>query len=118
MRWLVLAALVPLGCGSRATSDWVARLDDPDVVTRRQAVRELAARTGEAAAVVPALVKALGDASGYVRKDAAAALGKFGPRAREAVPALTGALADAEPSVRQAAAAALRKIDPGSALGP
>ena len=39
-------ALALAGC-SPSTDDWVGRLKDAEVVKRRQAVRELAARTAE-----------------------------------------------------------------------
>jgi HEAT repeat protein len=116
MRRLVVMALTLLaaGCGWHSTDHWRQQLKDADVVKRRQAVRELAARPAEAERVVPALVEALGDDNGYVRHDAAAALGNFGPEAKTAVPALVAALADRERSVRTAAGAALRKIDPAA----
>ncbi len=116
MRRLALLCLVlAAGCGPRSTDDWLARLKDPDVVKRREAVRELAAREGEAERVVPALTEALADENGYVRRDAAVALGKFGPEARPAVPALSAALKDRDANVRRAAAASLKKIDPQAA---
>src|SRR5438105_956808 len=99
------------GCGSPSTDDWLAQLKDPEVVKRRQAVRELGAKSAEAQRVVPALAEVLRDENGHVRHDAAMVLGKFGPDALEAVPALTLALKDNEKNVRTAAAAALKKID-------
>jgi HEAT repeat protein len=106
-----MTALVLLaGCGARSTDDWLQQLKDPDVVKRRQAIRELGGRTEEAGRVVPALVEALHDGSEYVRRDAAATLGKFGPDAVAAVPALKGALKDNDQIVRKAAEAAIRKI--------
>jgi HEAT repeat protein len=116
-RLLILILALPLaGCGPRSTSDWLVRLKDPDVVKRRQAIRELGSKTGEAERVVPALVEALRDENGYVRHDAATTLGKFGEDAREAIPTLLAALKDADPSVRRAAAAALKHIDPQGAV--
>jgi HEAT repeat protein len=117
MRRLFVTGLVLLaaGCGSLSTDDWLQRLKNPDVVKRRQAIRELGSRTAEAPKIVPALSQALRDESGYVRHDAAVSLGKFGAEAREAVPALVSALKDKEQNVRKAAGAALRKIDPPAA---
>jgi HEAT repeat protein len=113
MRWLLLMSLVLLaGCASPSTEEWLGQLKDPDVVKRRQAVRELAPRAAEARRVVPALAEALRDESGYVRRDAAVALGKFHTEAREAIPALVAALKDKEQVVRAAARASLKKIDP------
>jgi HEAT repeat protein len=108
-------ALLAAGCGWHSTDHWLQQLKDPDVVKRRQAVRELAARTAEVGRVVPALAEALGDENGYVRHDAATALGQLGPDARAAVPALVAALGDRDRGVRRAAATALPKIDPEAA---
>ncbi|MDB5310560.1 MAG: repeat-containing protein [Gemmataceae bacterium] len=117
MRFGVVAVVLLLAAGCRApsTEDWLRQLKDSDVVKRREAIRELGARPGEAGSVVPALTEALGDESSYVRHDAATTLGKFGPDAKEAVPALTTALKDKDHSVRVAAGAALKRIDPQAA---
>jgi HEAT repeat protein len=117
MRRLLLASLALLvvaGCGSRSTDYWLQQLKDPDVVKRRQAVRELGTRTSEAGRVVPALAEALRDESQYVRHDSATTLAKFGPEAESAVPALRVALKDKDNNVRRAAEAALKKIGPGA----
>ena len=105
------------GCG-RSTDDWMRQLKDPEVVKRREAIRELAS-TADAARVVPALIEALGDENHYVRRDAAIALGKYGHESRDAVPALLAARKDKERSVRKAAEDALKRIDPAAAAkGP
>jgi HEAT repeat protein len=112
-RFLVTAlALLAVGCGARSTEHWLRQLKDPDVVKRRQAIRELGERTSEAAGVVPALAESLRDDSEYVRHDAATALGKFGPEAGGAVAALRAALKDRDPNVRRAAESALKKVAP------
>jgi HEAT repeat protein len=113
MRRLLLLSLtlLPTGCASPSTEEWLGRLKDPDVMKRRQAIRELGPRAAEARRVVPALVEALRDESSYVRRDAALALGKFEAQAREAVPGLVAALKDKEKAVREAARASLKKID-------
>jgi HEAT repeat protein len=115
LRWLMatLAVLVG-GCGWRSTDDWLRQLKDPDVMKRREAVRELGSLTSEASRVTPALSEALRDESPYVRRDAAVALGKLGPEAEAAAPALTAALKDRDRAVRGAADAALKKIAPGA----
>src|SRR5712692_9628179 len=115
----ILMGLVLLlgGCGAPSTDDFLRQLQDAEVVKRRQAIRELGARTSEAERIVPALTEALRDENKYVRHDAAMALGKFGPEARTAVPALMTALKDKGHGVRTAAGAALKKIDPAAAKG-
>jgi HEAT repeat protein len=102
------------GCAP-STDDWVRQLKDPEVVKRREAVRELASRTAEAPRLVPTLTEALRDSSPYVRHDAALALGKLGAEAQSAVSALTAALKDSDRNVRTAAGKALKKIDPQAA---
>ena len=111
-RLIMIVLLSLAGCGSPSTDDWLVQLKNADVVKRRQALRELAARPAEADRIVPALCDALRDENTYVRHDAASVLAKFGPDAREAVPALTLALQDSDHSVRKAAGSALKKIDP------
>jgi HEAT repeat protein len=114
MRRLVVMslALLVVGCGSRSTDHWLQQLKDPDVVKRRQAIRELGSRAGEAPRVVPALAESLRDEDEYVRHDSATTLSKFGAEAGPAVLALKAALKDKVPSVRKAAATALNKIAP------
>jgi HEAT repeat protein len=113
MRRLILMGVVlsMAGCAP-STDDWVRQLKDPEVVKRREAVRELGMRTAEAQRIIPPLTEALGDGSPYVRHDAALALGKLGAEARAAVSGLTAALKDRDRSVRLAAGKALKKIDP------
>jgi HEAT repeat protein len=104
--------LTAAGCQSPSTEDWLGQLHDPDVVKRRQAIRELAATGAEPERVVPALIQALRDENAYVRRDAAVAIANFGAEAREAMPALTLALNDQTRNVRVAAMSALKKIGP------
>ena len=104
-------ALLGVGCG-QSTDEWLQQLKNPEVVKRRQAIRELGSRTEDAERVVAALTEALQDGSGYVRHDAATTLGKFGPVAKPAAPHLTKLLKDKELGVRKAAEAALQKIAP------
>jgi HEAT repeat protein len=108
---IVLGFLLFLAGCAASTDDWLGQLKDPEVVKRREAVRELAAQASEAPRVVPALTEALRDTSPYVRHDAALALAKFSAEARAAVPALTTALKDQDRSVRVAAGKSLKKID-------
>jgi HEAT repeat protein len=114
MRHLLTLSLLLLiaGCGGpQSTEDWLQQLKDPDVVKRREAIRELGARLIEDGRIAPALVEALHDENGYVRRDAAITLAKLGPAAKNIVPALVAALKDKERGVRKAAAQALKKID-------
>ena len=104
-------ALLAAGCG-RSTDDWLHQLRDPEVVKRRQAIRELGSRSGEVERIVVALTETLRDESSYVRHDAAITLAKFGVAAKPAAPTLSQLLEDRELSVRKAAQAALQKIDP------
>jgi HEAT repeat protein len=108
--------VVAAGCGgSKSVDDWLKQLNDPEVVLRRQACRQLADMAVEAPRTAGALAQALRDENWYVRRDAAVALGKLGPPAGAAVPVLVASLSDKERSVRTAAAAALKKIDPAAA---
>jgi HEAT repeat protein len=113
MRLLLVTslALLAVGCG-RSTDEWLQQLKNPDVVKRRQAIRELGSRSGDDERVVAALAESLQDESGYVRHDAATTLGKFGPAAKPAASNLTKLLKDKQLSVRKAAEAALQKIAP------
>jgi HEAT repeat protein len=108
--------LLLAGCGGpQSTHGWLRQLEEPDVVKRRQAIRELGTRMADAEWVIPALAEALHDESAYVRHDAAITLGKLGPAARLAVPALVASLRDKDRGVRKAAAQALKKIGPRAA---
>src|SRR5262249_8419054 len=111
----MLFLALTLGCGGRSTDDWLRQMKDADVVKRREAIRELGARSKDGGRVVPALTEALKDENSYVRHDAAVTLGKFGASARACVPTLIEALHDTEPSVRAAAGVSLKKIDPEAA---
>ena len=112
---IISLALLAVGC-SRSTDEWLQQLKNPEVVKRRQAIRELGSRTGDSERVVAALTEALQDESGYVRHDAATTLGKFGPVAKPAAPSLTKLLKDKELGVRKAAEVALQKIAPEANL--
>jgi HEAT repeat protein len=112
---MLIVLFFAAGCGKRSTDDWARQLKDPDVVKRRQAIRELSAKTSDSAKVVPALTEALKDENGYVRHDAAIALGKFAREAKSSVPALIQAMSDSEANVRIAAKTSLKKIDPDAA---
>ncbi len=112
---MILAfALLIAGCGPRSTDHWLQRLKDPDVVRRREAIRELGERPADASRVVPALTEALRDDNEFVRHDAATTLAKFGPDAEPAVPGLQAALKDRDRNVRRAAETTLKKVAPSA----
>jgi HEAT repeat protein len=106
-------AVVALGdtrsAGNDAIPELVEGLEDMDDAVRQEAARALG-KIG-AAAAVPSLVVALGDApDDRVRVSAAEALGRIGPRAAVAIPALIAALKHSDEAVRDAAASALLMI--------
>ncbi len=117
MKRLIMLTFVVLvaGCSQKTSDDWLKQLKDPDVLLRREAIRELGDCSGETERVVPALTEMLHDKNPYVRHDAALTLGKFGPEARAAVPAIKILLKDKDQSVRHGIVAALRKISPTDA---
>jgi HEAT repeat protein len=110
--FVLLIALLALGCGKESTADLIEKLKSPEALTRLKAVRTLPERSGDAAQIVPALIEALKDEDEDVRRGAAFGLGSFGEQARQAIPALQAALRDRDSSVRKAAAVALSYIDP------
>ena len=114
MRSLLAALALALGgCGaSKSTGEWIELSKSKDSADRTRAIRELAERTADADAVVPALTAALSDVDAFVRRDAARVLGQFGPNAAMAVPALQTAARDKNQNVRQTALEALRQIAP------
>ncbi|MGE3806613.1 MAG: HEAT repeat domain-containing protein [Gemmataceae bacterium] len=90
-----------------------ASLEDPDVRVRRSALDVLETLGPAAAAVAPAVVRALDDEDCFVRWAAARTLGKLGPEvANQAVPALVGMLADPDADLRLAALHALEQFGP------
>jgi HEAT repeat protein len=104
------------GCGAgKSTEMWVAQMQSEDASMRLEAVRALAQRKSEAAAVAPVLAKSLGDEDASVRRAAAQALGDMGSQARAALPGLRPLLKDRNAGVRQVAALALKRIAPEEA---
>lgn len=110
----VCAGLLSAGCGGKPTADWVGQLKSKEPAQRLHAIKALETKRSEAAAVVPALARVLGDEDAFVRRDAAKALGHFGPEARPAVSALRLLLRDRNAGVRKAATGALATIDPAA----
>jgi HEAT repeat protein len=119
MRFLAMlvAALAAAGCGGTPTTTvhgrpagyWLERLQSADAAGRRQAVKVLSGAAADPA-VLPALMRALGDEDAAVRAETVLALLKLGPGARDAVPALQQCSQDADPVVRDYAQKALAHI--------
>ncbi len=110
---LLLCLPVCCGCGKQKSTDQLIQdLNSSQEKDRIFAVRLLQLREGEAAKVVPALVKALKGHETDVRISAAIGLGYFGGEAKEAIPALQEAEKDRDRRVREAAGVALSRIDP------
>lgn len=92
------------------TPEWIAQLQDPDPIIRREAALWLNELAPPAPDVLDALMAALQDDYVGVRQQAAHGLGKFGPRGREAIPLLLETLNDDDEAVRFNAAGSLRAI--------
>ena len=113
---LMVCLLTCTGCGkTKPTDDLIADLDSTQEKDRIIAVRTLPQRKGDAAKIVPALIKSLKDKQGDVRRSAAIGLGYFGEQAAEAIPALQAAQKDRDARVREAAGVAISRIDPNIA---
>jgi HEAT repeat protein len=121
-RWLGLAVLLALGCGSgssvplrdegKPVGELRAMLADADPEVQARGAFGLSRHGPAAAEAVPELIAKLKGSTPLVRSNAALALGAVGPGAKAAVPALTEALADPEWTVRRQAALALGAIGP------
>jgi len=110
---LLLCLLACGGCGKKkSTDELIGDLKGANGRDRIIAARTLPHRKGDAAQVVPALIKALRDKDGHVRRSAALGLGQFGEQAKDAIPALQKAQHDGDVRVREAATKALSRIDP------
>jgi HEAT repeat protein len=109
---LLLCLLAFVGCGKKkSTDDLIKDLKSGNEKEKINAVRTLPAK-GEAAKVVPALIKSLTDRDGHIRRSAAIKLGEYGAEAKDAVPELEKRLNDGDARVREAAGLALTRIDP------
>ena len=104
-------SLLPTGCSDPVTN-LITQVNDPDVTTRRAAVKALADVTGERA--VNALANACDDPDATVRRFSLDSLAAHGPDATAQMPAILTALDDPNLAVRIAAALAVRSIDPTS----
>lgn len=114
---LLLCLLACGGCSKKKSTDELIS----DLKTGIERDRVSAVRTlprGDAAKVVPALIKALRDRSQEVRRSAAIKLGGFREQAKDAIPALQKAQHDGDARVREAATKALTRIDPAQFPAP
>jgi hypothetical protein len=110
---LLLCMLACGGCSKeKSTEELLGDLKSGDERDRIIAGRTLPHRKGDAAQVVPALIKALRDPQNDLRLSAAIGLGEFGEQAKDAIPALQKAQHDRHPAVRAAATKTLSRIDP------
>jgi HEAT repeat protein len=92
-----------------------ARVRDPNVQVRLEAINVLETLETSALPAVPALVQALYDPNLFVRWAAARTLGKMGPvESNLVVPGLAHLLFDSDLDVRLAAAVALERIGPAA----
>jgi HEAT repeat protein len=92
-----------------------ARVADPNVRVRLEAIDVLETMESTAAPAVPALARALGDPDLFVRWAAARTLGKMGPvEPALVVPPMARLLFDPDLNVRLAAALALDRIGPAA----
>jgi HEAT repeat protein len=108
---LLLGTLVIAGCSSAAsTDDLIGDLSSTDEEDRKNAVRLLADRKGDASKVVPALTQSLKDEHADIRRSAAIGLGYFGKEAALAMPELEALKEDPDARVREAAGVALSRI--------
>lgn len=99
-----------------AADDLAAWLHDERQPVRREAAIVLRRLGPLAAAVVPALTKALGSDDAFIRSRAAWCLGSAGSAGRPALARLAEAVTDDDEDVRRGAANALARIDPAAAF--
>ncbi|HTU89290.1 MAG TPA: HEAT repeat domain-containing protein [Gemmataceae bacterium] len=110
---LLFCLLACGGCSKKkSTDELITDLKTGKERERIIAVRSLPRGQGDAAKVVPALIKALKDGASDIRRSAAIKLGGFGEQAKDAIPALQKAQHDGDARVREAATKALSRIDP------
>jgi HEAT repeat protein len=111
---LLLCLLLIAGCGKakKSTDELIVDLGSGKAPDRIAAARFLPARKGDAAKIVPAMIKSLEDKETDVRLSAAVGLGYFGDEAKAAIPQLQVTLKDRDARVRRAAGNALTRIDP------
>ncbi|MBS0264998.1 MAG: HEAT repeat domain-containing protein [Planctomycetes bacterium] len=114
-RTLCIMVMLAIICGSGChhepqTSQLLEDLNSAKSADRLKAVRWLQNRPGDAADVVPALVRSLNDSETDIRLSAAIGLGYFGSDADSALPELEKRLADKDVRVRRAAEVAISRI--------
>src|SRR5207302_9164163 len=100
----------------RMVAGYIGALKDPEKEVRLAAVQALSTARFQAAAVVPALTKCLGDDSPVVREWAARILGLFGAAAEPALSELARLADDKVEAVRSTAKQAVARIEAGRVL--
>jgi HEAT repeat protein len=102
---------------NQAIARYIADLKSQDTNARLRATKGLADYKEHSKPAIPALIKALDDASPSLREQAVVALGSIGPDAEAAVPKLIALVKDKNQSVglRLSAAKALGEVGPESA---
>ncbi len=100
----------PLLAHDKPLSHWLTALHDPDWRVRKKAVLALAPAATADAAVVPALIQAMGDRQKEVRVAAILSLLNIGRPAKEAIRSLEELQNDEDPAVRSYATKALERI--------
>ena len=109
---IFIVVLFFAGCSKgKSTDGLIGDLSSEEDADRIKAVRWLQHRKGDAAKVVPALIKSLKDREVDVRWSAAIGLGYFGAEAKSAIPDLEIAKNDKDRRVRDAATVAISRIE-------
>ena len=112
--WVLVVALVLVGCGKKEKSysvqSMMTDLKDTNSGVRYTAAEVLGNYGPEAKDAVPLLIGALKDEDKYVRMRAAYSLAEMGPEAETAIPALKEASRDKEKLVREAAVYAVKQL--------
>lgn len=110
-RGIVLVMLLVAGCRmGKSTEELIGDLSSDEEIDRVKAVRLLPRHKGDAAEVVPALIRSLKDPHADIRWSAAIGLGYFGAAATTALPALKAAKDDKDARVREGVRVAIARI--------
>ncbi len=110
---LLLCETALLRADQPAVADLIAQLKSPDAKAQIQAIDQLAAQGGQAAAALSPLTELLKSKTPAVRAHAVRALGALGAAGKPAVPAIAELLKDPDDSVRRQIVPAIQAIHPG-----